>query len=129
MKRAQRFAAKLGAELAMVAKTRTAPDAAAALGVLGDVRGRECVIVDDLASTGRTLVGAAEALREAGAEAVHAAFTHAVLAEGALERLRAAPLERLITSDSIAEAGGMHGVVQIVPTALLLADEVRNVIG
>lgn len=64
LKRAQRYAGALGAPVAVVAKTRPAPDVAAALYVLGDVRKRSCLIVDDMASTGRTLVSAA-----AGADA------------------------------------------------------------
>ena len=70
IKRAQRFASELNAELAVVTKTRPRPDVAVSLKVLGDVRNRTCVIVDDMASTGRTLVGAAEALRDAGADLV-----------------------------------------------------------
>lgn len=127
MKRAQRFAGKLDAEIAVVAKVRTGPDAAAALAVLGDVHGRECVIVDDMASTGRTLAGAAEKLREAGAAAVHAVFTHPVMAEGAAERLLAAPLKRLATSDTIPPPE--HSRIQVVPAASVLAAAVRSVVG
>src|SRR5438067_1482642 len=78
-----------------------AAHAAGAARVLGDVRGRACLLVDDLASTGRTLAGAAEALRRAGAREVHAAFSHAVMAADARERLLSAPLGRIVTSDSI----------------------------
>jgi ribose-phosphate pyrophosphokinase len=127
MKRAQRFAGRLDAGLAVVAKTRTGPDSAAVLGVLGDVRGRECVIVDDMASTGRTLAGAAEALRAAGAAAAHAVFTHPVMAERAIERLLSAPLERLVTSDSIPSPE--HPRIQTVSVASLLADAIRKVLG
>ena len=101
MKRAQRFAAALDAPLAVIAKARPRPDAATPLQVLGDVRDRTCVVVDDMASTGRTLVGAAEALAAAGAREMHAVFTHAVMAPGAEDRLAAAPFGRILTSDSI----------------------------
>lgn len=127
MKRAQRFAGRLDAELAVVAKIRSGPDAVAVSGVLGNVRGRECVIVDDMASTGRTLALAAEALRDAGADAVHAVFTHPVMAEGAIARLLAAPIKQLVTSDSIPPPE--HPRIQVVPIALLLAAAVRNVSG
>jgi ribose-phosphate pyrophosphokinase len=101
LKRAQRFARALGCDLAAIAKDRPSADAAEALHVLGDVRGRACLLVADLACTGRTLASAAAALLAQGASAVHAAFTHAVMAPGALERLLAAPLGRLLTSDSV----------------------------
>jgi ribose-phosphate pyrophosphokinase len=127
MKRAQRIAGRLGAELAVIAKTRSGPDVASVVRVLGDVRDRHCVIVDDMASTGRTLASAAEALSDCGASGVRAVFTHAVMAPGALERLLGAPLERLATSDSIPSP--RHPEIQIVSTAQLLASAVRVLLG
>jgi ribose-phosphate pyrophosphokinase len=95
--------------------------------VLGAVRGRACLIVDDMASTGRTLAGAAVALREAGARSIDAIFTHPVMAGGAWEQLCAAPLERLITSDSISLPA--HPRLQVIRTAPLLAGAIRNISG
>jgi ribose-phosphate pyrophosphokinase len=117
MKRAQRCAGALGAPLAVVAKARTGPDVAAPLQVLGDVRGQACLIVDDMASTGRTIAGAAQALAAAGAREVHAMFVHAVMSPGALERIRAAGVRSIVTTDSVravAEPG-----VEVVPSAPL----------
>jgi ribose-phosphate pyrophosphokinase len=123
LKRAQRYALALNAGLAVIGKTRPRPDETAHLDVLGNVRGRSCVLVDDLASTGRTLAGAAEALCRAGAREVHAAFTHAVMAEDALDRLLAAPLERLLTTDSIPVRP--HPRLEVARVAPLLAQTVR----
>jgi ribose-phosphate pyrophosphokinase len=117
LKRAQRYAAALGAPLAVVAKARTGPDVAAPLQVLGEVRGQACLVVDDMASTGRTIAGAAQALAAAGAREVHAMFVHAVMAPGALERIRAAGVRSIVTTDSVrvlAEPG-----VEVVSTAPL----------
>jgi ribose-phosphate pyrophosphokinase len=119
LKRAQRYAAALGAPLAVVAKTRASPDIAAPLQVLGDVRGQACLVVDDMASTGRTIAGAAQALAAAGAREVHAMFVHAVMAPGALERIRAAGVRSIVTTDSVravAEPG-----VEVVSSAPLFA--------
>lgn len=127
MKRAQRFAGKLGAALAVVAKDRPRPDQAAALAVLGEVRDRVCLIVDDMASTGRTLASAAETLRRAGARESHALFTHAVMSAAARERLLDAPLGRIATSDSIPMAP--HPRLEVVRTAPLLAQAVRDLRG
>ncbi len=124
MKRAQRYAGALQAPLAVVAKTRTGPDASAALGVLGDVRSRDCVIVDDLVSTGGTLAGAAKALREAGASSVHAFFVHAVMAPQALETVAAAGVQRLATTDSVAFTP--RPGLEVVSIAPLLAAEIRR---
>jgi ribose-phosphate pyrophosphokinase len=101
LKRAQRYAAALDAPLAVVTKRRTSPDAAAALQVLGEVRGQSCLIVDDMASTGGTIAGAARALLAAGAREVHALFIHAVMAPGALERIREAGVRSIVTTDSV----------------------------
>jgi ribose-phosphate pyrophosphokinase len=101
MKRAQRYALALNVPLAVIAKDRPQPDAVVALQVLGDVKDRVCLIVDDMASTGRTLCGAADALRRAGAREVRAIFTHAVMAPGTSDRLFAARFGKVLTTDSI----------------------------
>jgi ribose-phosphate pyrophosphokinase len=124
LKRAQRYASALGAGLAVVAKTRPGPDAAVALQILGNVRDRVCLIVDDMASTGRTLVAAAESLAHAGAKEIHALFVHAVMAPGALDRISAGPLRRIITTDSV--PGTPDPRVQVVPIAPILARTVRR---
>jgi len=125
LKRAQRYAAALGAPLAVVTKSRTGPDVAAPLQVLGDVRGQSCLIVDDMASTGRTIAGAAQALLAAGAREVHAMFVHAVMAPGALERIRAAGVRSIVTTDSVrvvAEPG-----VEVVSCAPLLVRALADI--
>jgi ribose-phosphate pyrophosphokinase len=126
LKRAQRYALALNAPLAAIAKHRPSADAAVVIDVLGDVRDRTCVIVDDMASTGRTLATAAEAMKQRGAKHVHAIFTHAVMAQGALECLTSAPLGRLVTSDSVPIP--QHPRLEVVRTAPLLASSVRRLI-
>ncbi len=127
LKRAQRYAQALAAPLAVVAKTRPRADAAVVQQVLGDVRRRTCLIVDDMASTGGTIVGAAQALLEAGAVAVHALFIHAVMAPGALERIYAASVRTIMTTDSVRIA--IDPRVRIVPIAPLLAQALDRLAG
>jgi ribose-phosphate pyrophosphokinase len=127
LKRAQRYAAMLGAPVAVVAKARPAQDVAAALQILGDVRGRSCLIVDDMASTGGTLAGAAQALVKAGASETHALFIHAIMAPGALDRIRASPLRRIVTTDSVPLAA--DAPFQIVSVAPLLAAAIQRLAG
>ena len=116
LKRAQRYARALGAPLAVVTKARTGADAAQALQVLGEVRGASCMIVDDMASTGGTIAAAARALAAAGAREVHAFFVHAVMAPGALERMRAAGVRDLVTTDSV---GAVPAGLEVLGTAPL----------
>jgi ribose-phosphate pyrophosphokinase len=124
LKRAQRYAMALGAPLAVVAKTRPAADMAAPLQVLGGVRGRACLIVDDMASTGRTIAGAAQVLLDAGAREVHALFIHAVMAPGALERICAAGVRGIVTTDSV--PGEPDARVQVVSIAPLFVRALRD---
>jgi ribose-phosphate pyrophosphokinase len=127
VKRAQRYAAALAAPLALIVKTRPSADVAVALQALGEVRGRACLIVDDMASTGRTIAGAAQALLEAGAREVHALFVHAVMAPGALERIAAAGVGRIVTTDSVPQARDPR--MEVVPTASLLANALTGLAG
>lgn len=120
LKRAQRYAAALSAPLAAIVKIRPRSDVAVPLQVLGEVRDRACVIVDDLASTGRTIEGAARTLRDAGAREVHALFIHGVMAPGALERIGAAGVRRIVTTDSVRPTRDPR--VETVPVAGLFAD-------
>ena len=127
LKRAQRYGLALDAPLAVIAKERPRPDTAAALQVLGEVKNRVCLVVDDMASTGRTLAGAADALRQAGAREVHAIFTHAVMGPEAANRLFAARFGRVLTSDSIPVRADPW--LEVVPIAPLLARTVRFLCG
>ncbi len=127
LKRAQRYAAALAAPLAAVAKIRPSTDVAAALQVLGDVRGRACLIVDDMASTGGTIARAAQALLETGAAQVHALFVHAVMAPGALERICASSVRTITTTDSVPAAPDRR--VRVVTVAPLIAKTLARLAG
>jgi ribose-phosphate pyrophosphokinase len=127
LKRAQRYAAALAAPLAVVAKTRPRADVAAALQVLGDVHGRACLIVDDMASTGGTIAAATQALLEAGAKEVNALFVHAVMAPGAVERIAGAGVRRIVTTDSVGAAPDSR--IQVVPIAPLVARTLLRLAG
>jgi ribose-phosphate pyrophosphokinase len=126
-RRADRFRQLLGgASLAILFKDRPKPDEVAMQGMVGEVRDKTAVLVDDLISTGKTLVAAAEILRERGAERVLAVATHGVFSEGAIERLAASPLECTIVTDTIpipAEAPGM----EVVSLAPLLAEVINRI--
>ena len=101
--RARALASNLGeaASIAIIDKRRPRDDTVEMHRVIGDVDGRRCVIIDDLISTGATLVAAANALRREGATGIDVVATHPVFSNGALQRLHAAPIDAIAITDTI----------------------------
>jgi ribose-phosphate pyrophosphokinase len=99
--RARRLAAILESPIAIIDKRRPRDDTVEVVNVIGAVAGKNCVIIDDLISTGGTLASAAHALREQGAIGVDVVATHGVLADGALQRLHDAPIDEICITDTI----------------------------
>jgi ribose-phosphate pyrophosphokinase len=91
----------LDAPIAIIDKRRPRDDAVEVINVIGDVAGLKAVIVDDLISTGSTLAGAAQALRDKGATGVDVVTTHGVFTEGSLQRLHEAPIDEICVTDTI----------------------------
>ncbi|HSJ43878.1 MAG TPA: ribose-phosphate pyrophosphokinase [Euzebyales bacterium] len=127
VKRAERFAGLLDLPMAFVRKTRLSGDTVRAEGVVGDVAGRVPVIVDDMITTGGTIVSATQVLLDAGARApVTVAATHGLLVGDALEALGQLPLQRIHLTDSVPPPDS--GALPLVTTSLgeLLADAIRR---
>ncbi|HTV07858.1 MAG TPA: ribose-phosphate pyrophosphokinase [Candidatus Aquilonibacter sp.] len=101
VERARFFAKKLEVPLAIVDKRRTDINVTEVMHVIGDVRGRICLILDDIVDTAGTLVKTAEALLEQGAEKVYACASHAVLSGPAVERIASSPIEELVVTNTI----------------------------
>src|ERR1051325_5094718 len=99
--RARAYAKRLDAELALCDKRRDKPNVAEVMNVVGDVEGRNCLIVDDMCDTGGSLTKVARALKEAGAERIHACFTHAVLSGRACDQLRQSDIEQMVITNTI----------------------------
>ena len=99
--RARAYAKRLGAELAVIDKRRSEDGTAEVMNVIGDVRGRTCVIADDIIDTAGTIQKAAQALMESGAERVLACAVHGVLSGPAIERIEKSPLDKLIVTNTI----------------------------
>ncbi|MCC6006155.1 MAG: ribose-phosphate pyrophosphokinase [Rhodobacteraceae bacterium] len=127
--RARELAKRIDAGLAIVDKRRSAPGEVAEMTVIGEVRGRICMIVDDIVDTAGTLCKAAELLMEQGAAEVHAYITHGVLSDPAVERIAASQLKTLITTDTIEPAAQVRACprIRILPTAPLLAQAILNI--
>lgn len=102
IKMARAYAKRLNANLAIVDKRRITPEATEVMHILGEVRGQNAVVVDDLIATGSSLVEAAEAIKKAGAKEVYAAISHGVLSGNAVENInKCKSLKELIITDSI----------------------------
>jgi len=127
--RARELAKRLGLGLAIVDKRRGAPGEVEAMTVIGDVRDRTCIIIDDIADTAGTLVKAAEHLREEGAKGVHAYISHGVLSDPAVTRVGGSALESLVVTDSIPLPEGVEAApnIRAVSIAPMLAQAILNV--
>lgn len=99
--RARYFAEKLNAPLAIIDKRRPKANVAEIMNIIGDVRGKKAILVDDLIDTAGTLVQGAEALLDSGATEVYACATHGVLSGPAIERLKESPIKELVITDTI----------------------------
>ncbi|MFM8357705.1 MAG: ribose-phosphate diphosphokinase [Verrucomicrobiota bacterium] len=101
LKMAAAYAQTLGAELAIVAKRRKSPTETEAISVIGEIEGKDVMLVDDLTETAGTLVNAAALLRSRGAGQIRACVSHALLNPLGIERLRNSAIDELITTDSV----------------------------
>src|ERR1051325_5737733 len=99
--RARAYAKRLNADLALCDKRREKANVAEVMNVVGNVQGRSCLIVDDMCDTGGSLTKVARALKEAGAERIHACFTHAVLSGRACDQLRQSDIEQMVITNTI----------------------------
>jgi ribose-phosphate pyrophosphokinase len=115
--------------LAIIDKRRTDANVAEVMNIVGDVRGKHCLIVDDLVDTAGTLVNGVEALLEQGAASVTACATHAVLSGPAVERISKSPIQELVVTNSIplnAEARKC-GKIRTLSIAPLLARGIQSI--
>lgn len=127
--RARQMAKRLECDLAIIDKRRPKPNVAKVMNIIGEVKGRTCVIMDDMVDTANTLCEAARALKEQGAESVMAYCTHAVLSGNAVERVENSALDKLVVTDTIplrADAKACNRIYQL-SVASLLAETVLRI--
>lgn len=128
VQRARELAKRINAPLSIVDKRREKAGEVAEMTVIGDVRGKVCIIVDDICDTAGTLCKAAEVLMEAGAVEVHSYITHGVLSGPAVERIKNSVMKSLVITDSIEPTEAVKAApnIRIVPTAPMFAQAILN---
>jgi ribose-phosphate pyrophosphokinase len=129
VERARFFAQKVGAPLAIVDKRRTDMNVTEVMNVIGDVKGRSALILDDIVDTAGTLVKTVDALYAAGAGAVYAAASHAVLSNPATERIAASRLEQLVVTNTIPLREGAQKLskIKVLSIAGLVGAAIENI--
>jgi ribose-phosphate pyrophosphokinase len=127
--RARELARRIGAPLAIVDKRREKAGEVSEMTVIGEVRGKTCLIVDDICDTAGTLCKAAEVLMEAGAVEVHAYITHGVLSGPAVDRIAGSLMKSLVVTDSIEQPASVRacGKIRTVPMAPMFAQAIMNI--
>ncbi len=127
LKMAYAYSNMMGAGLAIVAKQRKTATEVETFNLVGDVEGSNAVLVDDLATTAGTLCAAAALLKKRGAKKVFAAVTHPVLTDGGVEKLKASPIEELVTTDSVPERDWKGFPVTVLSVSELLAEAMQRI--
>ncbi|MBE9606649.1 ribose-phosphate pyrophosphokinase [Acetobacteraceae bacterium H6797] len=127
--RARAIATRLHTDLAIIDKRRPRAGVSEVMNVIGDVEGRDCILVDDIVDSGGTLCNAAEALLKNGARSASVYVTHGVFSGGAVARIGAAPIQNMIVTDSIqaTEAVRLSSNIKQLSIAPLLAEAMRRI--
>jgi ribose-phosphate pyrophosphokinase len=128
--RAQSYAKRMmeSAELAIIHKERELPNQVAKVRLVGDVKGKVALIIDDMLDTCGTLAKAAELLKSSGATAVYAAVTHGVLSGPANERLDAAPVDKVFITDTISPERALSSKIQIISVGDIFGDAIKRIV-
>ncbi|WP_295646127.1 ribose-phosphate pyrophosphokinase [uncultured Methylibium sp.] len=127
--RARALAKQLGCDLAIIDKRRPAPNVSEVMHVIGEIEGRNCVIMDDMIDTAGTLVKAAEVLKERGAKSVYAYCTHPVFSGPAIERIKNSQIDEVVITNTIPLSAGAKATTKIrqLSVAFLFAETIRRI--
>jgi ribose-phosphate pyrophosphokinase len=129
VERARAFSKRLGASLAIIDKRRPAPNVSEVMNIVGDVRGKKAVIVDDIIDTAGTLTSAATAIMNAGALSVSACSSHPVFSGKSVQRIQDAPLAHVVVTNTIplSEAGQQCTKVRVKSVGRLLGEAIKRI--
>ena len=127
IKMARAYAKRLNADLAIVDKRRSGPTETEVMHIIGDVEGRNVILVDDMISTATSITEAAKHCRKKGAKDIYICGTHAVLAGKAVEKLQKAPVKEVVVTDTIPTAGKEFSNLKVLSIANLLGEAIRRI--
>jgi ribose-phosphate pyrophosphokinase len=129
VERTRAYAKRLDADLAIIDKRREKANVSEVMNIIGDIKDRDCIIVDDMIDTAGTLCNAAKALKDRGARRVFAAATHAVLSGPAIDRIKASPLEEVVVTDTIPlqQAAVDSGKFKVLTVSRLLGEAIKRI--
>lgn len=130
VKLAERYSSSLGCEMAIIHKTRSTSksNTVEAKDLIGHVKDRNCVIIDDMIDTAGTFCAAADMLKERGAKSVYGLSTHGIFSGTALDKIEASAFKKVIVTDTVpVETGGVTDKVEVLSVARLLADAIQAV--
>ena len=127
--RARALGKMLHVELAIVDKRRPAPGKSEVMNVIGNVKGKTCIIVDDIIDSGGTIVNAANALTERGAKEVHVYVTHGVLSGKAVQNIKSSKIKRLVITDTIDNSDRVKGAknIEILTISQLVGEAIKRI--
>jgi ribose-phosphate pyrophosphokinase len=127
--RARALAKQLGCDLAIIDKRRAAANVSEVMHVIGEIEGRNCVIMDDMIDTAGTLVKAAEVLKARGAKSVYAYCTHPVFSGPAVDRISASRIDEVVVTNTIALTAAAKACPKIrqLSVAFLFAETIRRI--
>ena len=129
VERARAFSKRLGAGLAIIDKRRPAPNVSEIMNIVGDVRGKKTIIIDDIIDTAGTLTNAAHAIQNAGAASVSACASHAVFSGKAIQRITDSPLQHVIVTNTIplTEVAAACPKVRVKSVGRLLGEAIKRI--
>jgi ribose-phosphate pyrophosphokinase len=127
IKMARAYAKRLNADLAIVDKRRSGPTETEVMHIIGEVEGRNIVLVDDMISTATSITEAAKHCKKKGAKDIYICGTHAVLAGKAVEKLQKAPVKEVVVTDTIPTAGKEFSNLKVLSIANLLGEAIRRI--
>ena len=127
--RARAFAKRLGCTLAVIDKRRTGPNVAEVMHLIGDVKDKTAIILDDMIDTAGTLTQAAKALKEHGAKSIYACATHGVLSGPAIDRINDSDIEAVVITDTVplGDKAEKTSKIKVLTVASLLAEAIRRI--
>ncbi|MBX2800451.1 MAG: ribose-phosphate pyrophosphokinase [Myxococcales bacterium] len=129
VERARSYASRLGAGLAIIDKRRSGPNEAAVMHIVGDVKDKVAIVIDDMVDTAGTLTKGGVAVKKAGAKAIHALATHPVLSGPAVDRLSESVYDRVVVTDSIplCEEAQACEKIKVLTVASIFAEAIRAI--